>query len=92
MAFRYRVTAAGFYGGITYNPKGNRNILHVEKKFKKVPSWLELMKSETAKEKKARVEDESTSSENDAEQAESDKVEKDAVTFTEGPKSTVQTL
>ena len=91
MAFRYKVIANGFYGGITYKPKGKRNILHVDKKFKKVPSWLELMKSETAKEKKARVEDESTSSENEAEQAKSDKVEKDAVTFTEKPK-TVQTL
>ncbi len=42
----YKVTEKGFFGGTIYDPNGKRRTLHVEKAFKKTPSWLELIKDD----------------------------------------------
>ena len=42
----YRVLKQGFFGGRLYDPKGKRRVLHTEEAFKKVPSWLESIKTE----------------------------------------------
>lgn len=42
----YKVIEKGFHGGKTYDPHGKRRTLHVEKAFKKCPSWLEPIKAE----------------------------------------------
>lgn len=44
----YKVIEKGFHGGKTYDPHGKRRTLHVEKAFKKCPSWLEPIKAEKA--------------------------------------------
>lgn len=74
----YKVIEKGFYGGRIYDPNGKRRVLHTDKPFPKknnkeqVPSWLELIKSETAAEKKKRE-----AAEKKAAKAAADKAEQD---------------
>jgi len=51
----YQVTENGFYDGRMYSPTGKRRTLHVDKPFKKCPSWLKPIKAESAAESKKRV-------------------------------------
>ena len=51
---KYKVIGKGFHGGKIY-PNGKRPFIYTEKPFKKVPSWLEAVKAETASEKKKRL-------------------------------------
>ncbi len=50
----YKVLQKGFLDGITYDPTGKRRTVHVDKPFKKTPSWLEPIKAESAAVKKKR--------------------------------------
>lgn len=98
---RYKVKEKGFFGGKLYDPDGKRKILHTEKPFPKkgnkeqVPSWLEVIKSETDAEKKKRV-----AAEKKAAKAAADKLKEDNKAITEasfmgegeGASSTVETL
>lgn len=88
---RYKVLEKGFHGGVMYSPD-KRGILTTDKELKPVPSWLEKIKSETAAQRKARLAAEKKAADADAEKAAQDKVEVDAVTFLESPKSTIETL
>lgn len=93
---RYKVLAPGFFGkgknAKLYDPNGKRPFLTVDKPFKKVPSWLELVKeptrSQLAAEKKKLAAEKKAGDEKDKQ----NKIEKDAVMFTESPKNTVTTL
>lgn len=51
---QYRVKSPGFHGGKLYDPNGRRRVLTTDAPLKKVPSWLEPLKSETASQAKAR--------------------------------------
>lgn len=81
---RYQVTEPGFYAGKLYSPDGKRRVLSVDKPFnaKNKPSWVgEEIKELTAAQKKAAAKKTSE----DAEKAEQDKIDVDAVTFAEDP-------
>jgi hypothetical protein len=71
---KYKVTAPGYHGGHLYHPEGKRKVLITDKPFSKknMPSWVKLMKSETAEEKEARKAKEAAESKEAAEKAEQD--------------------
>ena len=80
----YKVLEPGFYGGRMYSPRGKRPVLHTDKPFKKVPSWLEPLK-DTNKAAAARKKAESARKKADQEAAAEDKKLVDSVTFTSDP-------
>ena len=58
---RYKATRQGFWNGVTYDPRpGRRNFVITDKPIKPVPSWLELAKAETPKQKKEREDKDAT--------------------------------
>lgn len=91
---QYKVLEPGFYDGILYKPNHPRNhTVRTDAPLKKVPSWLKLIKGETAAGSKARRKAEADQAKADADKAKQDKVDVDSVTFTESPKSAgVETL
>ena len=92
---RYKVLAPGFFGkgknAKLYDPNGKRPFLTVDKPFPKgkVPSWLELMKEPTKAQLTVEKKNAATDKKANDEKAATDKIEKDAVTFTESPKKVV---
>jgi len=54
----YRVLKTGFFNGKLYSPTGKRKTLTVQKAFKEIPSWLELQKPESKKEREKRLKEE----------------------------------
>lgn len=90
---RYKVLEPGFHNGILHKPEHPRNnVVVVDKPFKKTPSWLELIKDETAAAKKKRITAEKAEDKTNATKAEQDKVDVDNVTFTEPSGTTVEVL
>jgi len=45
--FKYKVLEPGFINGSIHSPTGKRRFVVVDKKFKKCPSWLELVDTNT---------------------------------------------
>lgn len=96
----YQVLKTGFFNGRLYDPEGKRKILYTEKPFPKkgnkeqIPSWLKLMKSENAAQKKNREASETAAKKDAAKKAEDDRQEiADASFMGEGEKShSVETL
>lgn len=88
---RYRVLKPGFYNSVYYHPN-KRQYLNTDEKFKKVPSWLELVKEPSAAAKKAAAKKEKEELQAAAEKAAEDKIAIDEVSNPEGPKSTVEIL
>lgn len=88
----YEVIEQGFYKGQMYDPNGKRRILQSDAPFKPVPKWLKAVKevTETAAEKKKRVEDDAAMTEINAQ----NKRDIDAVTFQNSPSlsNAVETL
>lgn len=94
---QYKVIAPGFYDGKMYAPDGKRRVLHTDKPFNKknpMPSWVEVMKPESAAVKKKREAQEESRSVADAEKAEQDEQDiKDASFMGDGEAgSAVETL
>ena len=89
---KYKVTARGFHDGVTYDPKGKRTTLFVEKAFKSTPSWLEPMKAETAAEQKKREAEEKKKAKADKDGIDADKADIDAMSFIGEGESAVTTL
>jgi hypothetical protein len=90
----YQVIEKGFYGGSLYDPAGKRRTLHVEKPFKKCPSWLKPLKAESATVAKKRVTAEKKVAKADAKKAADDTAEIKGASFMgDGENgSTVETL
>jgi len=88
----YEVIEQGFYKGQMYDPNGKRRILQSDAPLKPVPKWLKAVKevTETAAEKKKRVEDDAAMTEINAQ----NKRDIDAVTFQNSPSlsNAVETL
>ena len=86
----YQVLEKGFYDGMMYDPAGKRRTLHVDKPFKKCPSWLKPMKAETGAAAKKRV----TTAKKDAKKVADDTAEIKGASFMgDGSNgSTVETL
>jgi len=78
---KYKVIEEGFYNGKIYKPDGKRSFLHTDKPLKPVPSWVEVMKAETAAQKKKRVAAEKKADAAAKKKAESDKKDVDDLTF-----------
>ena len=91
---KYKVIEKGFYEGKLYDPNGKRQFVFTDKPFKKIPSWLEAVKAETAVEKKKRLALEKKTADADKKKAEDDKKAVDDLTFMgDGEKSNnVETL
>lgn len=70
MSKTYRVIAPGFHGGKLYDPAGKRQILTVDKPFKKgkLPSWLAEMPSESKAVREKREAQEASQTATDQEQ------------------------
>lgn len=77
----YKVINTGFYDKKLYSPDGKRNILVTDKPFKKIPSWLEPLKGETASQVKARKEAEAKQAEANKKEVEESKKEIEKVNF-----------
>lgn len=89
---RYKVLQPGFINGVMHSPGHPRKgVVHTDMPLKPVPSWLKLMVKETPSQKKSRMGKESAKMKVDSERAAQDKVDIDAVTFTESPNG-VETL
>ena len=87
---RYEVIAPGFYGGVLCKPGHPRNgVIHTDKPMKPIPTWLKSMRSETDAQRKKREIEEGKVSKAAGAKASADKIELDAVTFTESPKSSI---
>lgn len=91
---RYEVIEPGFINDTLHKPGHPRHgIVITEKELKPVPSWLKPMSKETAAQRKKRQVEEAKQAKVDAEKQKQDKVDVDAVTFTESvPESSVETL
>lgn len=92
---QYKVLSKGYHNGVLYKPGDPKSgVLRREKQFpskdKKeiVPSWLKRIDDESAAQKKKRESAEAKKATEAAKKAEADKVDVDAVTFTEAPKQT----
>ena len=88
----YDVIEQGFFKGQMYDPNGKRRVLQTDAPLKPVPKWLKTVKevSETAAEKKKRLDDEAAMAEVNAQ----NKRDIDAVTFQNPPSlsNAVETL
>lgn len=88
----YEVIEQGFFKGQMYDPNGKRRVLQTDAPLKPVPKWLKAVKeiSETAAEKKKRLDDEAAMVEVNAQ----NKRDIDAVTFQNPPSlsNAVETL
>lgn len=90
---RYKVLEPGFYNKVYHTPGHPRHgVVHTAEPLKPVPSWLEEMKPETPAAAKRRAKKIKEDKEAEAAKAEEDRVARDAMTFVESPKSTVETL
>lgn len=80
---QYKVVAPGFFGGKMYDPNGKRNVLFVDKPFKKgkLPSWLAEMPKESAAVKKKREEQEASQAAAAAEKAAQDEQDIENASF-----------
>ena len=91
---KYKVIEKGFYEGKLYDPNGKRQFVFTDKPFKKIPSWLEAVKAETAVEKKKRLALEKKNTAADKKKTAEDKKAVEDLTFMgDGEKSSsVETL
>jgi hypothetical protein len=86
----YRVKNPGFFDGVLYDPKkSHKSIVDTDMPLNPVPSWLELIEDEKPVQRKARKAKTAAKKKANAEKAEEDAKEVDAVTFTESPKSAI---
>ena len=88
---KYKATQPGFFNDRLYGPNLKRKFVTTDKPFAKgaKPKWLTLVPA--VRQTKAQKDDADQIAKDAAEKAAQDKIERDAVTFTENPK-TVQTL
>lgn len=77
----YKVLSAGFFNSQLYSPTGKRRVLTTDKPFKKVPSWLEPIKGETAKEAQIRKAKETKAANAAKKKAEEDAKEIETASF-----------
>jgi len=88
----YEVIEQGFFKGQMYDPNGKRRVLQTDAPLKPVPKWLKAVKdvTETAAEKKKRLDDKAAMVEVNAQ----NKRDIDAVTFQSPPSlsNAVETL
>lgn len=88
----YKVIAPGFYLGSVYEPGGKRQILTVDKPFKKCPSWLKIVKAETPAQKKKRETAEKKNLDEAKKKADQDQEDITGANFIENQESVVTTL
>lgn len=87
---RYKVKEAGFMHGVLHIPGHPRKgVIHTEKPLKPIPKWLESMRAETSAQRKKREAETAEAGSALAAQASADRIDRDAVTFTESPKSSI---
>lgn len=78
---KYKVLEKGFYNGQIYSPNGKRSFLYTDEPLKTVPSWLEVVKPETAAQKKKRIAAEKKIADADQKKAKEDQKAIDDLTF-----------
>ena len=86
---RYKVLSPGYMNDILHKPDHHRHgFVVTDKALKPVPSWLELVKPETAAQKKSREKADA----DDQEQVKEDKKDIDAASFMSKPGDAVEVL